>query len=79
MELALIIGILFGISAALFANYRGTGPHLWFVVGFLVGPFGLLFAYILCGRECPECKSRIHRAATRCAKCQQPLEKLQDL
>ena len=75
MELAIIIGILFGIGSALIANSRGANAHLWFMIGFLVGPFGLLFALLLCGQQCPHCKSRIHQDATVCPKCQKPVER----
>lgn len=72
MEIALVIGILFGIGSALIANSKGTNAHLWFVIGFLVGPFGWLFAFLLCGKVCSHCKSRIHQNADTCPKCQKP-------
>lgn len=68
-----VIWILFGVGAALVARNKGASGCLWFLLGVLFGPFGLLFAFLISGKLCPHCKSRIHKEATKCPKCQQPL------
>ena len=65
----LITWLLFGIGTALIASSKGGNGCLWFGLGMLLGPFGLLFA-VLSGRQCPYCKSPIHKEAIRCPKCQ---------
>lgn len=67
------IWILFGIGAANIAKSKGESGGEWFVIGFLLGPFGLLFALFSGGKKCPYCRSSIHKAATKCPKCQSNL------
>jgi hypothetical protein len=43
-------------------------------LGVLFGPFGLLFAFLLSGKQCPHYKSRIHKDASRCPKCQEVIK-----
>jgi len=73
MEVAVVIWILFGIGAAIIANSRGASGCLWFGLGVLLGPFALLFALFTGGKTCPACKSKIHKDATKCPKCQTEL------
>ena len=73
MELLIITWVLFGIAAVLVANNKGMDGCSWFVIGFLLGPFGLLFALLSSGRQCPHCKKGIHADATKCPYCQSDL------
>lgn len=57
MELALI-WLFFGIFSALIASKRNRSVLGWFLIGFLFGPFGLLFAFFMKdGKEHGEYKS----------------------
>lgn len=69
----LLLWILFGIAAALIASNKGASFGLWFFLGVLLGPFAIIFAFFAGGKRCPECKSKIHKDATRCPKCQAAL------
>ena len=69
----LIIWALFGVGAAIVANGKGANGCLWFGLGVLLGPFGLLFSFFAGGKQCPECRSKIHKDASRCPKCQADL------
>jgi hypothetical protein len=42
-----IIWILFGIGAAIAAHNKGRSGFGWFLLGFLLGPFGLVFALLI--------------------------------
>lgn len=68
-----IIWLLFGVASAFIANSKGANGCLWFFVGILLGPFGILAALFAGGKECPFCRSRIHADATVCPKCQREL------
>lgn len=63
--------LLFGLAAALVANSRGGSSLLWFFLGCLFGPFGVLFSFFSGGKQCPFCMSKIHKDAIICPKCQQ--------
>ena len=71
MAIVIIIWIICGIGAAIVAQNRGASGCLWFGLGFILGPFGLAFAFLSGSeRRCPRCMERIHPQATRCPKCQ---------
>jgi hypothetical protein len=42
-----IIWVLFGIASVIVASQRGRSVFAWFVLGVLLGPFGLLFVLLL--------------------------------
>jgi hypothetical protein len=72
----LLLWILCGIAAAMIAAKKGrAGQGL--VLGFLLGPFGILFALLMSGNrsQCPACKSMIPEA-TICPYCRSALESL---
>jgi predicted nucleic acid-binding Zn ribbon protein len=71
----LVIWLLFGIAAALVASSKGANGCLWFGLGVLFGPFGLLFSFFAGGQKCPYCKKNIHREAIVCPYCQKELKK----
>ena len=45
--MVLIIWILFGIGAAIAASNKGRSGFGWFLLGVLLGPFGLIFALLV--------------------------------
>jgi hypothetical protein len=49
----IIIWILFGVSAALVASQKGRSGFLWFLLGVILGPFGLLFAILIKNQVLP--------------------------
>lgn len=66
-----IIGLLFGIIAGLIGHKKDRG-FLGFVLGFMLGPFGILIILLIRGsrRNCPYCKELIQHTATVCPHCQ---------
>jgi len=69
-----IIGwFLFGIVSAFVASQRGGSGCLWLIVGILLGPFGLILAFIIPGVRCPACKKTVHPEATKCPYCRSDL------
>lgn len=71
MEIAILIWIVCGIAAGVIASNRGGSGCLWFGLGILFGPFGLLFAFMAGDdRKCPHCKRGVAEGATRCPHCQ---------
>ena len=71
-----LLWLLFGLAAALVANSRGGSSLLWFFMGCLFGPFGVLFSFFSGGKQCPFCMSRIHIAAIICPKCRQNIPQI---
>jgi len=63
-----------GIAASMIANKRGKDSGLWFVIGALLGPFGILFAALSDGRRCPYCREHVHPQAVKCPKCQSAIQ-----
>jgi len=72
MEL-MLLWLLFGLTAGLIASNKGANFVLWFVLGLLFGPFGVLFSLFAGGKRCPHCLSKIHKDATRCPQCRAQL------
>ena len=72
MELFLLWFIL-GMVAALIADRKGGSGCLWFILGFLFGPFALIAALFVTGKRCPYCKKGVHVDATVCPYCQRDL------
>lgn len=66
-----LLWILCAVVAAMIGSRKGRGG-LGFFLGFFFGPFGILFALLIQGnrRECPACRSMIHKEATICPHCQ---------
>lgn len=53
------------------AKTRGAPGCMWFALGVIWGPIGLIAAvFMLAGKTCPACRSQVHRKATRCPRCQ---------
>lgn len=69
-----IIWLLCGIVAAMIGSSKGEGCGA-FVLGLLLGPFGILIAIFSKGnqKDCPHCAKRIPNKATVCPFCQSSL------
>ncbi|MDT8383313.1 MAG: zinc ribbon domain-containing protein [Gammaproteobacteria bacterium] len=70
-----LLWLLFGFASALVASSRGGRGFLYFIIGVIFGPFGLLFSF-LAGPdkiECQFCKKTIREDATVCPHCQHEL------
>ena len=83
MEL-IFIWLLFGVGAAIVARDKGLDGCLWFVLGILLGPVGLLLAFAVRGdpstlerraiasgqsKRCPDCAELVRREAIKCRHC----------
>jgi hypothetical protein len=56
IELLLIFWCLCGIASGMIAAYRDNGVALWFFLGFLLGPLGLLISMVAGdGTKCMFC------------------------
>ena len=66
----LFFWIMCAIAAAMIGATKGRG-FSGFLAGLLLGPFGVLFAFLARGNrvDCPACKSNIHPEATMCPHC----------
>jgi uncharacterized membrane protein YedE/YeeE len=65
-----IIGsVLFGAITATIGSNRGGSPVLWFVVGAVLGPFGVALPLWLAGVPCRSCRQSINQRATVCPYC----------
>lgn len=80
MNTVIIVGLsgvtlwlLMGLVSAVIAQSRGASGCRYFLVGFLLGPFGILEA-VTTGRKCPECAKRISSEARSCPYCRTKLD-----
>jgi hypothetical protein len=78
-DTSLLLGLLLWLACALgamaIANQRGGSNFGGFILGFLLGPIGVLLAfYVFDGKRCPQCQQTIPAAAKRCPKCQASFE-----
>ncbi len=70
-----ILALICGVVAYFITNGKGGNrPGLWFLWGLLLGPLAIILALFLSGPKCPKCKSRIHKDAQICPKCNSELK-----
>jgi hypothetical protein len=70
LEFMLAGAILCGFLAGLIANNRGANPIVWFLLGFFLGPFGMLASLFSDRhRRCPECAEMVRVDAIKCKHC----------
>lgn len=65
----MLLWLLSGLTAGFIASNKGSSFVLWFALGILLGPFGVVFSLFAGGKRCPKCMSKIHKDATRCPQC----------
>lgn len=64
-----VLWLLFAIATGIVASRRGGSAGFWGFLGLVFGPFALLAAFTV-GKACPACRSKIHKQAPRCPRCQ---------
>ena len=75
-----LICTVFGAATALVAHTKARNSLGWFVVGFLLGPFGLVVAVLPptlkegYTKRCPQCFEVIQERALLCKHCRSPAE-----
>ena len=75
-----LICTIFGAAAAVVSHTKARNALGWFIVGFLLGPFGLIVAVLPPAlkegytKQCPQCFEVIKDRAQLCKHCRSPAE-----
>lgn len=83
----LVIWLLCGVVAAVAASNKGRSGCGWFLLGVLLGPFGMILALVVGDRRspeqggpigpmrrCPHCAELIQPAARVCRHCDRQVD-----
>ena len=86
-----ISGIIFGVGSAISAANKGRSIFLWFLIGFLIGPFGFILSLVVAKntkaieekainsgemRKCPFCAEIVKSEAKICKHCSKELPEI---
>jgi len=74
----LIFWILCGVIAAMIAAGKGSHPAGYAILGFILGPIGIIMALLMSGETCAFCGKRISKDASICPYCQHQLKPIQE-
>jgi hypothetical protein len=70
----LLFWLICGLLAALIASQRGNQGCGFALLGFLLGPVGIILTLLLSGYQCPYCRKKISREASTCPYCRKELK-----
>jgi len=66
--------IICGIIAAIIASQKGSSGCGFAILGFLLGPIGIILSLLLSGEQCPYCRKKISKDITVCPFCKKELK-----
>lgn len=86
LKSALFIELLFGVITSINGSSKGRSGYNWFLIGFFLGPLGLLISVVVSTnvnaiihsknmRKCPFCGELIQNVAIVCRFCRHDLPK----
>ncbi len=65
----LLIWVACGLLAFLIALIRGGAGCVWFFLGLLLGPVGVILILFTKIYRCPQCRKRVNRYTAICPHC----------
>lgn len=71
MAVVVILWIICGFAAAKVASNRGASGLLWFILGVVLGPLGLLLAFTAGAKtaSCSRCQKEVSWKSEACQHC----------